>query len=248
MLPAWLTPEMRAGLPDGRFRSHGVELDFAAFLLAAPGLDVTIPVADRAPQLVLASCCAPAAAEDWDGLTDDIRHEREVAAVGEPVADLEIRYADGTAPVTVTLRRRFETAPPTVWFGFLPYAARCHRMDRVAPEWQDGAANGQRTPAIWLTAITNPHPDSTISEVRLRARATAVIAAGLTLWQRDVPPLAAREELHVAVDGFVDVVDIALRDATAPRGPTRSTCRIRPPGSGRASPASAGSACRPSAP
>jgi hypothetical protein len=214
VLPAWLTPELRDGLPQGRFRSQGVELDFSAFLLAAPGLEVSIPVADRAPQLVLASCCAPAAAEDWDVLTDDLRHEREVAAVGEPVADLEIRYADGTAPVTATLRRRFETAPARVWFGFLPYSARCHRMDRVAPEWQDGAANGQQTPAMWLTAIANPYPDRMISEVGLRSRATAVIAAGLTLWQRDAPPLAAREELHVAVDGVVDVADIALRDAT----------------------------------
>ena len=200
--PSWVDGGLRARLPEGPFRAHGVEVgvDGGSPVVVDPGGELLVGVTGRATFVVLTSACAPAAVGDWEALSADLRHEREAAAVGEHVADLELEYADGTPAATWPLRRRFETHPATTWYGFLPYLARAHRHDiPTAGEGQvgtlDDARPGESGGALWLTALENPHPEAPLQAVRITGGGVPLAVAGLTLWQRPEPPLAARRSI-----------------------------------------------------
>ncbi len=217
-----------AHLPVRAFRSWGVPFRFtgAPRILGAGDL-IEVPVHARATFLVLATCCAPVVARaDTDGpIDDDARMQAELDAVGEILAELSMDFEDGSHE-TVPIRRRFETAPPAVDWGRQPYLARAHREDGpldpagpydVAGWGYNQSAVEQGTydaPIAWLAAIENPHPERTITVIRLAGAASLVAIAGITTWVEPSRPLAARTEMHLAIDGPVSPGAVAVIDGT----------------------------------
>jgi hypothetical protein len=124
---------------------------------------------------------------------------------GEHLADYVLCCADGSE-YRQPIRRRFEISEPTNAWGQLAFAARAHDRDRpldsMGPHergsWgvnQTGVIQGAELSKqrYWVYALPNPHPDQSLTGLRLEATGADTFAiAGITLFYGREHPLRHR--------------------------------------------------------
>ena len=160
---------------------------------------VEIRLQERAGFLCLAAFC------DWDKNERPGPGEDVTEQVGQLLAEATLVYEDGSSR-SLPLRRRFEVGAPSYPWGHLSFASRPHRRD--APrrltdalgsgmDWgelqtavADNAYGGGPLGTLWVSALRNPQPETTVRELRIEARAEAVLfLCGLTLFRGRESPL-----------------------------------------------------------
>lgn len=168
--------------------------------LFAPS-SVTIPVTDQATYLVVTHFCNAsvdaATRQYWPGIVVG-----SVTRPGEHLADYVLVYANGSEH-RQPIRRRFEINEPLAVWGQRAFAARPHVMDAPVDwrgphprnEWGRAqmAVRQSNLPVpahLWIYALPNPHPDKSLTALRLEPTGADRLAiAGLTLYHAPVHPL-----------------------------------------------------------
>ncbi|HEY7042468.1 MAG TPA: CehA/McbA family metallohydrolase [Nocardioidaceae bacterium] len=201
-----------AGRIGGGLRTfHGIPFqigptpDRPSFVLLKPGEPtVDIPVGERARRVVVAHLRLPVPAASAPEL-------------GDVVAEYTFETEGGGSPA-VPVREGFEVAAPPDGWGwqgpFLAVAARTgESLDRRRGAWDEAGVRQTETPfrqtttELFLWTWKNPHPDSTVTSIRLRARTCPLIVAAITLGTGDEDPFVREAAVPVRV---------TVRDADRP--------------------------------
>jgi hypothetical protein len=168
--------------------------------------DVEIPLRSQAGFICFAHFC------DWDpNETPDLDAD-SVEKVGQNLAEAILIYSDGSeAPFPI--RRRIEVNAPSIRWGFPGYACVSHYQDSTRKsrneidelkDWgwfrlqsdvlegnyEEDAATGAPKPSLWLFALPNPHPERSLTALRLRSVSEdPLLVCGITLFHGRQHPL-----------------------------------------------------------
>jgi hypothetical protein len=156
---------------------------------------VTVPIDSTAQWLIFAHSL----------LESDVQDGGDV---GQVVASYTVCF-DGTGPVQLPIRERFEVGfVPTVW-GQFPFLSVPEQADTLLPRyngpWEHfGRRQTEATtisPKYYLWAWQNPHPERRISSVVLEGANRKFVVAGLTLSHLDENPFwrTARQEVKITL-------------------------------------------------
>jgi hypothetical protein len=213
---AFSSDSLRDGLirtPAGAQNLHGIPFQLGpegveqkSWLLLQAGRSgtgaVEVPIQRRAGFLCVAGFC------DWD------KNETPPAdagvetleKIGQRLAEAVLVYEDGRSEA-LPIRRRFEVNSPTNLWGHLCFAAEPHLNDRpgrLTDPLRNAKSWGRLQTAVWdnhypdglivwISALTNPHPERPIKTLRLLAASDdAAVICGLTLFVGSQNPLRYR--------------------------------------------------------
>lgn len=231
---------------------HGIpfcfgDADQAVVLLTAGGPGVSIALPPRATWIVFAH-----AVLETDLYTG--------GAIGDPVADYTLRYADGGSHI-VQLRQRFEIGPtPRKWegrplpldWGQTPFLAVndaehelmdrvCGRFDEAGARFVDIEDPQARVPYVlpyrfYLWAMSNPEPDRAVATVDLAATGQSLLLGAVTVSVIDEEPFTRDAARNVIIELDGAAVDEQL-SLTIDRGSATYVYRTTPSYSSACSPA-----------
>jgi hypothetical protein len=157
---------------------------------------VEIAVNQKASFICLAQFC------NWD-MNEVPPRDRDVhERVGQRLAEFGYVYEDASQEV-LPIRRRYEVNAPSVTWGHHSFLSLAQSFDVArklneplgnAQDWGDLQKGVQddsyNAPLVWISALSNPHPDRIVKAVRFRATSEdTLVVCGLTLFHGKDNPL-----------------------------------------------------------
>ena len=224
--------------PVGDQRFHGLpfligdpaDSEAPCFVHLTPGEAVTIPVGRAADRIIVAHRRLP-------GDEDD-----EVVA-GRVVAEYRFRVAAAPSPDFVPIRERLEiaAAPQEGWDASGPFLAASNAELKLANRdrgrWDDiGMRQCESVfdslPDYFLWTWENPHPGSTVEEVRFAAVAAPVLIAAITVATGAEHPFSRDAATTVRITALGPDGPLALREPVVEVDRGKASYAFRLPGAG----------------